>query len=300
MKVLITGATGLIGKKITQKLVSRGDEVIVLTRSVMQAKKIIPNAVAYLDWKTGLIQENISGVDAVINLAGENVMGRRWNDEHKKSVLESRVNSTRSLVEFISRLDKKPKVFISASAIGIYGNDNAEADENFLAADDFLAYVVKSWEAESLKVDEMDIRRVNVRVGIVLDKKEGALAKMVKPFKYFVGGSIGTGKQWFSWIHIEDIVGIFLFALDNNNVSGVVNAAAPNPVTMKDFASTLGKIMNRPSFFSVPGFALKLILGEGAESVLGGIKIDSTKIVNLGYKFLYSEINMALKQITKY
>ncbi|MEW6652050.1 MAG: TIGR01777 family oxidoreductase, partial [Bacteroidota bacterium] len=288
------------GKKISQKLISRGDEVFVLTRSANHAKKTIPNAAAYLDWKTNLIKENITGIDAVINLAGENVMGRRWNDEHKKAVLESRVIITRSMVEFISRLDSKPKVFISASAIGIYGCNNAEADENFPAADDYyLAKVVKVWESESSKVDEMGIRRVNVRVGVVLDNNEGALAKMIKPFKYFAGGSIGSGTQWFSWIHIEDIVGIFLFALDNQNVSGAVNGAAPNPVTMKVFAATLGKVMNRPSFFSVPKFALKLILGEGAEAVLGGAKVNSDKIRKLGYKFQFERVKEALTDLLK-
>lgn len=297
MKVLITGATGLIGKKITQKLLSRGDEVIVLTRSVQQAKKSILNATAYWEWNKDLLQEKEREIDAVINLAGENVMARRWNDTQKKKILQSRLSSTKNLIEFIAALETKPKVFISASAIGIYGNDNSVVDENSPAANDFLAKVVKEWEAESSKVDTLGIRRVNIRIGIVLDKNEGALAKMITPFKFFVGGSIGSGKQWFSWIHIDDIVGIFLFALDNPNVSGAINGVAPNPVTMKDFAKTLGKTMNRPSIFSVPEIALKLVLGEGAAAVLGGTNVMSKKIVDAGYQFSFEKVEEALTEL---
>lgn len=297
MRVLITGATGLIGKKIAQKLLSRGDEVIVLTRSVQQAKKSISNATAYLEWNKDLLQ--LIEIDAVINLAGENVMARRWNDTHKKKVLESRINSTKNLLEFISALETKPKVFISASAIGIYGNDNSVVDENSSVANDFLANVVKEWESESSKIDTMGIRRVNIRIGIVLDKNEGALAKMITPFKLFVGGAIGSGKQWFSWIHIDDIVGIFLFALDNQNVSGAINGVAPNPVTMKDFAKSLGKTVNRPSIVSVPEIALRIILGEGAAAVLGGTYVKSKKIVDAGYQFSFEKVEDALTELFK-
>jgi len=297
MKVLITGATGLIGKKITQKLLSRGDEVIILTRSAHQAKKSIPNAADYREWNEDLLLKKEIEIDAVINLAGENVMARRWNDTHKKKVLESRINSTKNLIEFISALETKPKVFISASAIGIYGNENSVVDENSSTANDFLANVVKEWEAESSKIDALDIRRVNVRIGIVLDKNEGALAKMITPFKFFVGGAIGCGKQWFSWIHADDIAGIFLFALDNQSVNGAVNGTAPNPVSMNEFAATLGKIMRRPSLFNVSAFVLKLVLGEGAEAVLGGTKVNSEKIKMLGYKFKFENLYKALEDL---
>ncbi|MDP3581690.1 MAG: DUF1731 domain-containing protein, partial [Ignavibacteria bacterium] len=166
-------------------------------------------------------------------------------------------------------------------------------------AHDFLANVVKTWEAESHKVDEFGIRRVNVRTGIVLDEKEGALAPMVKQFKFFLGGSIGNGNQWFSWIHVDDIVGIFLFALDNTNVSGAINGTAPTPVRMKDFAKTLGKVMHRPAIFNVPGFAMKIILGEGAEAVLGGANVNSEKIQKYGYIFFYEDLNAALMNLLR-
>lgn len=296
MKIAITGATGLIGKKLAQKLIERGDEVLVLSRSITHAKQIITNAADYIEWSanTKAWQSKLSDVDAVIHLAGENVMGKRWTDAHKKKILESRVNGTSNLIDAISRLKVKPKTFISASAIGIYGNHEIPVDESSAPAHDFLANVVKAWEAESHKVDEFGIRRVNIRVGIVLDKKEGALAPMMKQFKFLLGGSIGNGNQWFSWIHIDDIVGIFMFALDNHTVSGAINGTAPVPVRMKDFALILGKTMHRPSIFNVPGFVLKIILGEGAEAVLGGANVNSEKIRKLGYRFLFEDLNSAL------
>ncbi|MDP2037166.1 MAG: TIGR01777 family oxidoreductase [Ignavibacteria bacterium] len=296
MKVAITGATGLIGKKLTKKLIERGDEVFVLSRSVDSAKQILPNASGFIEWgnNSNAWQSKLSGVEDVIHLAGENVMGRRWGAAHKKKVLESRVNGTRNLVDAISRLDVKPKTFISASAIGIYGNQENQVDESSAPAHDFLGNVVKAWEVETHKVDKLGIRRVNVRTGIVLDEKEGALAPMVKQFKFFLGGSIGNGNQWFSWIHVDDIVGIFLFALDNTNVSGAINGTAPTPVRMKDFAKTLGKVMHRPAIFNVPGFAMKIILGEGAEAVLGGANVKSEKIQKYGYKFRFEDLNAAL------
>ncbi|MFA7420092.1 MAG: TIGR01777 family oxidoreductase [Melioribacteraceae bacterium] len=299
MKVAITGATGLIGKKLVGKLLERGDEVLVLTRSANSAKNTFPHSVSFIEWNTNskLWYSKLSGVDAVIHLAGENVMGRRWSESHKKKILDSRINGTKSIVEAISSLSEKPKTFISASAIGIYGNREAPVDESSEPANDFLANVVKAWEYETAKVDEFGIRRVNVRVGIVLDEKEGALAPMIKQFKFFLGGSIGSGKQWFSWIHVDDIVGIFLFALDNEAVSGAVNGTSPVSVRMKDFAVALGKVMHRPALFTVPEFALRVVLGEGAGAVLGGANVRSEKICKLGYKFQFENLEAALKNI---
>lgn len=301
MKVAITGATGLIGKKLVRKLIDRGDEVLVITRSANSALNTFPDSVSFVEWNTTskTWYSNLTGVDAVIHLAGENVMGKRWSESHKKKVLDSRVNGTKSIVEAISNLSEKPKTFIAASAIGIYGNREAPVDENSEPANDFLANVVKAWEYETAKVDEIGIRRVNVRVGIVLDEKEGALAPMIKQFKYFLGGSIGSGKQWFSWIHVDDIVGIFLFALDNEVVSGAVNGTSPVSIRMKDFAFTLGKVMRRPSIFTIPEFVLRVVLGEGAGAVLSGANVRSEKIRKLGYKFQFENLEAALKNILR-
>lgn len=299
MKIAITGATGLIGKSISKRLIERGDEVVVISRSAKAAKQVVPNAAEYLEWNYKSSTENLKldGVDAIVNLAGENVMGKRWSAEHKKNVLKSRVNTTRKLVDLISQVERKPQVFVSASAVGIYGDQEFPVDENTTPADDFLAKVVKNWEAETKLIDKLGIRRVNIRIGIVLDKNEGALSPMLKQFKFFLGGTIGKGKQWFPWIHIEDIVEIFLFAIDNHNVIGAVNGTAPNPVRMKNFSKTLGKVLQRPSFFTVPEFALRMLLGEGAQAVLSGANVKSEKIINLGYKFRYENLEKALKSL---
>ena len=311
-RIIITGATGLIGKKIASDLIKRGDEVIIFTRSPEKAKRIIPGAHDYVKWLSG--QENgsgnvqgeiasngtllLEGADAVIHLAGENVMSHRWNEKHKKKVFESRINSTAALVDVIGKTKTSPAVFVCASAIGFYGtNAEGSVDESAHQGNDFLAYVTAEWEKESRKAEQFGVRCVNIRTGIVLDKNEGALAKMLTPFKLFLGGPIGSGKQWFPWIHVNDIAGIFIYALDNNNVTGAVNAVSPGVVTMKEFSSTLGKLLRRPSAFNVPVFALKLLYGEGAETITGGVKVIPKNILNAGYNFEFTEVNSALTEI---
>ncbi|MCX7874853.1 MAG: TIGR01777 family oxidoreductase [Melioribacteraceae bacterium] len=300
MKIAITGATGLIGKKIVSKLVERKDEVIILTTSVQRAKSVFKNNYKFIDWSNDFNQwySQLENVDVVLNLAGENVIARRWNEEHKNKIYKSRIDNTKKLVSAISLLNNKLKLFISASAIGYYGNINSEVDETSNAGSDFLAQVVKDWENASLKLEDENIRRVIFRIGIVLDKNGGALPKLILPFKFFVGGSIGSGKQWFSWIHVDDLVNMFLFAIDNN-INGVFNATSPNPVKMKEFSKTIGKILNRPSFLDVPSFIIKLALGEGAETILNGAKVKCEKILNEGFKFQYEKLDDALKSLLK-
>lgn len=300
MKIAISGATGLIGKKLVDEFIKRNDKVMVLTRSIQKAKKVFGEKVNYIEWSKNLNewQYKLETVETVINLAGENVMARRWNEEHKRKIYSSRIDGTKKLVDAISNLTNKPKVFISASAIGYYGNINNEVDENSNSGNDFLANVVKDWEKASQSLEEKNIRRVIIRIGIVLDKNEGALPKLVLPFKFLAGGSIGSGEQWLSWIHVDDLVNIFLFAIDNQ-ISGIYNAVSPKPVKMKNFAKTLGKILHRPSFFNVPEFALKLVLGEGSASILNGAKVKSEKIQSAGFKFQYENLNEALMKLLK-
>lgn len=299
MKIIITGATGFIGKKITSKLIERKEEVIVFTRSLEKAKKIIPHADKYVFWSENLEewQNEMNNVDAVIHLAGENVMERRWTEKHKKKVLESRIQSTKNLVSAIGKAEVKPKIFLCASAIGFYGNITDRVDEYSLHGNDFLANVVFNWEEATAEVQNYSVRRVSIRIGIVLDKDSSALKPFINTHKFFVGGPIGNGKQWLSWIHADDVVNIFLFALDNSIIDGIVNAVAPGPVSMNEFAKTLGRRMKRPSFLRVPSFALKLFLGEGANTVLNGAYVQSDKIINLGYNFRYSNLDDALKNI---
>jgi len=298
-KVVISGATGLVGKKITQQLIRRGDEVTVLTRSIKNAKDLLPEAHSYVEWNSSNSdwQFCLEGKDAVINLAGENLMAKRWNEIHKKNILDSRVNGTRTLVSAIGKLNKKPGIFISASAVGFYGNSEEAVNEESKVGNDFLAKVVDAWESESIVVEQFGVRRVNMRLGVVLDKNEGAFPQMYKPFKFFVGGALGNGKRWFSWIHIDDVAGIFLYALDNKNVKGVYNAVSPAPISMADFCKTLGKIMHRPSYLNVPEFILKIIFGEGADVLLNGANVLPKRTIEAGYAFKYPELTSALHSL---
>ncbi|MBU1097994.1 MAG: TIGR01777 family oxidoreductase [Bacteroidetes bacterium] len=304
-KIVITGATGFIGKNISTELINRGDEVVVFSRSPERAKSIVPGAHAYVNWdynsenNDGWIKY-LEGADSVIHLAGESVMAKRWNEEHKKSVLESRVLGTRSLVEAVSKLKYKPNSFISASAIGYYGTSETEIfNEKSDSGNDFLARVTRKWEEEVVVNKYFGVREVRVRIGIVLDKKEGALAKMITPYKFFVGGPIGSGKQWFSWIHIKDVVGIFLHVLDNTKVSGPVNAVSPAQINMNQFSKILGRVLHRPALFKVPSVVIKLIVGEAEYLVTEGAKVLPKVALESGYNFVYTDLGNALSNIFK-
>lgn len=298
-KVIITGATGFLGKRITEELITCGDEVTIFTRSVENAKQKIANAYDYVKWNPE--QNNwyhkLEDKDAVIHLAGENVMAKRWNAEHKKNILSSRVEGTRSLVNAIGRLKNKPEVFITASAVGYYGNSEKTVNENSEPGKDFLAEVVNAWEKEASKVESCGVRRVSIRTGIVLDANEGALVPMINQFKFFVGGSISSGEQWFPWVHIEDVVRVFLFAMDNQNVSGALNASSPNPLRMNEFCKTLGRVMHRPSIFKVPAFIIKILFGEAADVLLNGAQVIPERTIKAGYKFKFETAEEALKNL---
>lgn len=297
--IIIAGATGLIGKEISRLLIKRGDKVTIFTRSIEKAKKIIPDAVNYIKWNPGSTDwyKFIEGQDAVINLSGENVMAKRWNEDHKRKILSSRINSTSSFVKAFEHITNRPETYISASAVGYYGYTKNTVTENSPAGNDFLAKVVKLWEAETEKIDQFNIRRINVRIGIVLDKSEGALAKMILPYKLFLGGPLGTGNQWFPWIHISDVAGIFIFSLDNQSIKGAVNCCSPDLVTMNDFCKSLGTIMNRPSFFTIPEFVLRMIIGEASEVIVNGAGEIPQKIIEAGYKFKFEKLENALRSI---
>lgn len=302
-RIIITGATGLIGKKIAFELIKRGDEVTIFSRNAEKAKSIIPNAKDYVKWnyKTPAIWENhFENCDAVVHLAGTNLFAKRWSDNFKKEILESREVSTRNLVDVIGKSQNKPSVFISASGVGYYG-DSGETllNEESRAGNDFLANVCKVWESESQKVNEFGIRNVQIRTGLVLSPEDGALKQMLPAFKFFVGGPLGNGRQWASWIHIDDIVGIYIQAIDNIDLTGAVNAASPNPVQMNEFAKTLGKVMNRPALLPVAKLALKIVVGEAAEVVTASQRISVNKILENGYKFKVEYLEKALMDLLK-
>jgi uncharacterized protein (TIGR01777 family) len=297
-KIILTGATGLIGKYLYKELKLRGDEVTIFARNLDLATRLLPGAKEYFQFdfsKPENWERNICDKDVIIHLAGAAIGGRRWSKKIKKEIIESRISSTKALVEAIGKTDKKPNTFICASAIGYYGTSETEIfTEESPPGNDFLAGVCKQWEDESAIVENYGVRRVSIRTGVVLEKNEGALAKMLLPYKFFVGGPLGKGNQWLSWIHIIDIVNIYLLCIDNDKISGAINATAPNPVRMKEFAKTLGRVLKRPAFFNVPEFILKLIFGESALTVIKGQKVLPSKILNASYNFRFPKLKEAL------
>jgi uncharacterized protein (TIGR01777 family) len=284
------------------KLHERGDTVRVLARDATRAGRLFPPAiyprveiVPYRAEESGDWQKSISATDAVINLAGEPI-SERWTAEYKRAILESREIGTRKLVEAIADAEVRPRVLLNGSAIGYYGTSETETfSENSPPGTDFLAEVCGRWEAEAARVKDLGTRSVILRTGIVLGKG-GALAKMIPPFKLFAGGPIGTGRQWFSWIHREDLVRLILFCIDRPDIQGVFNATAPNPVRMKEFCRLLGEVMNRPSWLPVPDFALEILLGEGAKVVLEGQRVLPTATEAIGFEYRYPELEAALRE----
>ena len=305
MKIAITGATGLVGSRLVAQLNQIGHQILVFTRNPSKAEKVFPPSafsnleiVQYTPQESGDWQQSISGCDAVINLAGEPI-AERWSPAHKQAIMESRQIGTRKLVEAIAMAEQKPQVLVSGSAVGYYGtSETTTFDETSNPGADFLAQVCQNWEAEAQKVTEYGVRLVILRIGIVL-ANGGALGKMIGPFKMFAGGPIGSGKQWFSWIHRDDLVGLICQAVEDNNMSGVYNATAPNPVRMGTLCQTLGEVMNRPSWLPVPDFVLELLLGDGAIVVLEGQQVLPKQTQQTGFAYQYPELKPALADIVK-
>jgi uncharacterized protein len=303
MKVAITGATGFVGSRLVEKLNQEGHQILILTRNVERAKRVFPASafpkleiVAYNPKQAGEWQKAITGCDSVVNLAGE-AIAERWTPEHKKEILESRQLGTRNIVEAIKQANPKPRVLVNPSAIGYYGtSETATFDENSPPGNDFLAQVCQTWEAEAQRVKEVDVRLVILRIGIVLGNG-GALAKMIGPFKMFAGGPLGTGSQWVSWIHCDDLVDLIIESLKRSDIEGTFNATAPNPVSMNQFSQTIGEVMNRPSWLPVPSLALEILLGDAAKVVVEGQQVLPKKTESIGFKFKYPTIKQAIADI---
>jgi uncharacterized protein len=301
MKIAIVGATGFVGSRLVEQLTAQGHQVVILTRHPGQATSRFPQAevVGYSPLKSGEWQKSISSCDAVVNLAGEPIAEKRWTSAQKQSILDSRKLGTQKIVEAIAQADVKPQVLINASAIGYYGtSETAKFDETSAAGTDFLAQVCTEWEAAAQAVTASGTRLVILRLGIVLGNG-GALGKMLAPFSAFVGGPIGSGNQWFSWVHRDDVVKLIIKAITNAQMQGIYNATAPHPVTMQEFAQTLGTVMSRPSWLPVPNFALEALLGEGAIVVLQGQQVVPTQTLASGFDFQYPMLTPALASIIK-
>lgn len=299
MKVVVAGANGLIGKHLVAKLRARGDEVVALVRKTGSDGWAQGSTVVAWDGKTqGPWAAHVDGADAVVNLAGAPVAGKRWSPEWKKVIYDSRIDSTRAVVDALKAAAKKPAVFIGGSAIGYYGlPGEAVIDETSAAGADFLAGVCRDWEAEASKAEQAGVRTVLLRTGVVLASDGGALEQMLPPFKAFVGGPIGDGKQWLSWIHIADEVGLILWAIGDARVKGPLNAVAPEPVRMGTFTKALGRALHRPSWLPVPGFALRAALGEFATMLLGSQRVVPKVALEGHYEFRFPQLPEALSDL---
>jgi len=302
-KIIITGATGLIGRKLSQKLIERGDEITIFTRDLTNAEKKLPGVKKFIKWDHNTPTEwkdHLNGMDAVVHLAGANLAAKRWNKEYKKLVYKSRIFSTRNLVEAIAEVDKKPKAFICSSAVGYYGNKgDVHLSEEEERADNYLAKLCADWEKKAAIVETLGIRRVSVRTGLVLSKNEGLLKQLLPSFRLFLGGYLGNGRQWFPWIHIDDIVGIYLHIIDNDKLNGSVNAASPAIVRMKEFAKTLGRVLHRPSFLPIPKFAIRILKGKLGNYATDSQRVVMNKLLKSEYKFKFENLEDALKDLLK-
>ena len=297
MKVLITGATGFVGRQVVLYLRDRGHDMVVLTRDSESAPVRLPVACPIFSWQgTGQPpQEALAGVDAVVHLAGENIINR-WTLSRKRKITESRTESTRQLASAMQKMDRPPKVFVCASAVGFYGDRGDELlDESSEPGEGFLSNLCRQWEETARQVENFGVRVVSLRIGVVLGHDGGALQPMLPPFRMGLGGKVGTGKQWMSWIHVCDLAGLILHAIETDSIRGPVNAVSPHPATNVVFTQTLAMVLKRPHMFAVPGFALKFLMGETSQVILSGQRVMSRK--TSGYEFIFPELQKALEDI---
>ena len=301
MQIVVTGGTGFIGRHLCASLYQKGHRVTLLTRRREEAQRLYGATVTAIEWngrEAGAWERCLEGADAVVNLAGAPIADGRWTDARKQLLSESRVLTTRLLVEAISRSTSKPRTLISASGIGYYGaSDDRMLDESATRGGGFLADLCLAWEAEALRAAEFGVRVVLLRTGMVLELDGGALPKMLLPFQLFAGGPIMPGTQWVSWIHRRDHIGLIQWLLTTPSVSGPINAVAPEAVTMNRFCEVLGRVLHRPSWLPVPGFALSMALGELGTLMTTGQRVKSAKALSGGYVFHYPTLEPTLRAI---
>ena len=305
MRVFVTGGTGLVGTRLVHKLRERQDQVVLLTRRPVSARERFGKDVEVVEgdpMQAGPWMDAVAPCDGVINLAGENIFNKRWNDRFLALVRDSRLRATENVVAALARNPRRaggePKVLVNASAVGYYGpRGDEEITEETAPGSDFLARLCIDWEKAAEAARQHGVREARVRVGIVLDREGGALAKMLTPFKLFVGGPLGSGRQWMSWIHHADMVGLFLLGLDNPEASGPLNGTAPNPVTNRQFSKALGRALHRPAFLPTPRLMLRLALGKVTDILATGQRVLPARPLALGYRYRFPTLDEALADI---
>ena len=302
MKIIVTGSTGLVGSALIRSLLADGHEVTRLVRGEAQGFRAPGTAAVHWNPERGEIDAGaLEGHDGAVHLAGEPIAEGRWDEEKKRRILESRVKGTRLLAETLAGLNAKPKVLVSASATGFYGDRGEEVlREESASGEDFLSEVCREWEKATLAASQAGVRVVHLRIGVVLSGEGGALPRMVTPFKLGLGGKLGSGRQYMSWIALEDLVGVIRRALTDESLRGPVNAVAPGAVTNEEFTKALGHALGRPTFMAVPAFAARLAFGEVADAVLlAGARAEPVRLKDAGYEFKYPDIEGALRHALK-
>jgi len=298
MKIAITGGTGFVGSELKELLLQKGHEVYILSRS----KQGTEHSITYVQWlsENARPEKELEGIDAFVNLAGESINNGRWTETQKQKIYDSRMQTTDELLRIFNALTVKPKVLVNASAIGIYpaSTSTRYTEKSKEVGTDFLARTVRDWELKAQGAEKLQIRVACGRFGIILGKSEGALPLMALPYKLFVGGPIGTGDNWMSWVHVKDVVNALLFSIEQP-IIGPFNVTAPHAKRMKDFGKTLATVLKRPHYFPVPSFALKLALGEKSQLVMEGQHVIPQVLLDEGYTFYFPNLESALRDIYK-
>lgn len=299
MNILIAGGTGFVGKALTSYFTRNGHHTYILTRNTQ--KREDDPYIHHVQWLTddATPHKQLPSIDAVVNLAGESINSGRWNETRKRTIVESRLQATYAIYDLITKMNKKPSVVIQASAIGIYGTSLNETftERCETIGTDFLAQTVRRWEEAGRRIESLGVRTAFMRFGIILGKGGGALPRIVLPYKLFIGGTIGSGQQWLSWVHMDDVIGTIDFVIRHETISGPVNVTAPSPVTMEQFGKTIANILHRPHWLPVPSFALKMLLGEMSMLVLEGQRVIPEKLLQAGYDFSFPTVDQALANI---
>jgi uncharacterized protein (TIGR01777 family) len=295
MHFLITGGTGFIGRPLVEKLLARGDQITLLTRDFDKAKKMFSGPINLI----GSVKDSGLEVDGVINLAGAPIIDKRWTHKRKQVLKQSRVGITSDIIEWLKKCENKPECLISGSAIGYYGNypEATRLDEKASPRQGFASELCREWESAARPAEALGVRVCRVRTGVVLAKHGGALKRMLLPFSLGLGGRIASGNQWFSWIHLDDMLALLLFLIDNKDISGAVNATAPYPVSNFHFSRVLARMLKRPMLMPMPALVAMLLFGEASELLLEGQQVVPKKLLDNGFKFTYPQLNTALEEI---